>query len=203
MYKGVFIGNSAAKQPIKVLILGESHYESKSEIESTADVVNYLAIQGNDECTQFYKNIMKTFGYDTTLSQRELFWSKVYCGNYVSELCGVREDNTAAKMIKENKEQYNDALFTFINANEIDVVFCFSRLVYKNLPSATNGEKEKLIIGHKTNSLKQFNYQAGVKRDGCSVLLKKPLTVYGLRHPSSGFSPAVYYDYFKKEPIFQ
>ena len=194
----MFIGKNAADQPIKVLILGESHYEDDGKIEGTHGVVDYLAVCGNDNDTQFYKNIMKAFGYDITLEQRKRFWSKVYCGNYVSDLCGIRESNTAAEKIKYNRKQYNNELFTYINGHEIDVVFCFSRLVYNNLPSAVTGEKELLLIEHNTNYLKQFKYQDCVKYQNCDVLLKKPLIVYGLKHPSAGFSSDVYCTYFKE-----
>jgi len=197
MFRKAFKGEMADGQPIKVLIIGESHYEENTVIEGTSDVVNYLAVEGNDNGTQFYKNIMKTFGYDITPEQRKLFWSKVYFGNYVSELCGKRENNVAAQLIKKNKKQYNNDLFDFVNDNEIDIVFCFSRLVYDNLPSAAAGEKEEVLIKHKTNSLKRFKYHACIEHGNCDIVLKKPLKVFGLRHSSAGFSSTVYSDYLK------
>ena len=199
MFADVYQGEQAAKQPIHVLILGESHYESASKINGTADVVRYLAVEGNDTNTQFYKNIMKTFGCDPTPEQRQLFWNKVYCGNYVSDLCGIRGNNTAAKRIKTNRKRYNDELFSFINDKGIDVVFCFSRLVYRNLPSAATGEKEDSLIESATNRLTRFQYNAGIEHGDCGVLLKKPLTVYGLKHPSAGFSPTVYSSFLSTE----
>lgn len=196
MFVDVYQGEQAAKQPIRVLILGESHYEGESKINGTADVVRYRAVEGNDNKTSFFKNIMKTFGYDPIPEQRLLFWSKVYCGNYVSELCGIRKNNTAADKIKNNRKRYNDELFAFVNDHDIDIVFCFSRLVYRYLPAATSGENEELLINHRTNSLKRFVYQAGVEHNECGIVLKKPLVIYGLKHPSAGFSPTVYRDYF-------
>ena len=201
MFKNVFVGENAAKQPVKVLILGESHYEGNGKIEGTHGVVDYLAVFGNDNDTRFYKNIMKAFGYDITLEQRKRFWSKVYCGNYVSDLCGIRESNPAAEKIKYNRKQYNNELFTYINGHEIDVVLCFSRLVYNNLPSDADGEKDEIIIKHKTNYLKKIEYHANTEHKICSVTLIKPLTVYGLKHPSAGFSASVYCDYFKNTKI--
>ena len=199
MFADVYQGEQAAKQPIRVLILGESHYESASKINGTASVVKYLAVQGYDTDTQFYKNIMKTFGCDPTPEQRQLFWSKVYCGNYVSELCGIRKNNTAAASIKNNRKRYNDELFTFVNDHDIDIVFCFGRLVYRHLPTAVAGEKEELLIPHNTNYLNRFVYRAGVEHGECGVALNKPLTVYGLKHPSAGFSPAVYSSFLSME----
>ncbi len=198
MFKNEFIGKKAKDQPIRVLILGESHYEEGKTIDGTDGVIEYLAIRGNDNKTQFYKNIMKTFGFDITLEQTELFWSMVYCGNYISEPCGKRENNTATEKIKANRHRYNNELFTFINDHKIDIVFCFSRLVYNNLPSAVSGEKELILIKHNTNRLKLIKYQACVEHENCDVLLEKSLTVYGLRHPSSSFSPSVYNTYFKE-----
>lgn len=199
MFRNEFVGENAAMQSVKVLILGESHYESETKIDGTADVVKYLAVQGKDNRTQFYKNIMRAFGYDPTPEQRKLFWNKVYCGNYVSDLCGIRGNNTAAKRIKTNRKRYNDELFSFINDKGIDVVFCFSRLVYRNLPSAAAGEKEDSLIESATNRLTRFQYNAGIEHGDCGVLLKKPLTVYGLKHPSAGFSPAVYSSFLSME----
>lgn len=201
MFKNVFVGENAAKQPVKVLILGESHYEHNGKIDCTDGVVKHLAIDGNDQKTQFYKNILRTFNYDITPEQRKLFWNKVYCGNYVSKLCDTRKNNIARDLIKDNKKIYNDELFDFINKNRIDVVLCFSRLVYNNLPSAADGEKDEIIIKHKTNYLKKIEYHANIEHKICSVTLIKPLTVYGLKHPSSGFSASVYCDYFKNTKI--
>lgn len=196
MFKNLYIGDKAANQSVKVLILGESHYESDGEIDGTAGVVNYLAVQGNDNNTQFYKNIMRTFGYEITLEQRNLFWNNIYCGNYISELCGIRENNTAAKKIKAERRRYNNELFTCIDHNKIDVVICFSRLVYNNLPGFAENETEEVLIAHPSNSLKKFMYYAGSHKN-CDVDLERNVTVYGLRHPSAGFSPSTYWEYFK------
>ena len=77
MYDNVFIGENAHNQPKRILILGESHYEESGKIDGgTASVVKYLAINGNDNKTQFYKNIMRTFGYEISKESRNEFWNK-------------------------------------------------------------------------------------------------------------------------------
>lgn len=204
MYENVFIGKNAQNQPKRILILGESHYEESGKIDGTASVVQTLAVEGKDteKGTNFYKNIMKTFGYEITEESRKDFWSKVYCGNYIDELCGKGENNTASEKVKNkekgNRIKYNDSLFSFINENEIDIVLCFSRLVYNNLPGSTKGESEKRLIEHENLYIKEFTYQPNCSHKNCNVQLNNKLTVYGLRHPSSHFSPDFYYNnYFK------
>lgn len=200
MYKNVFVGENASKQPKRILILGESHYEEDGEIDGTDGVVKHLALNGNDDKTQFYKNIMKTFDYEITPEKRKLFWNKVYCGNYVDDLCGKGENNPAKELIKDNQIKYNDSLFSFINENEIDIVFCFSRLVYNNLPGFAKGESEELLIEHKTQYLKRFTYKPNCAHKKCDIQLKKTVTIYGLKHPSSSYSYITYYEqHFKNE----
>ncbi len=208
MYDNVFVGKNANIQPKRILILGESHYEENGEIDGTDSVVKYLAINGNDNETQFYKNIMRTFGYEITEENRKKFWNIVYCGNYIDDLCGKGENNPASKKVKEkNKDttresrtRYNNSLFSFINENEIDIVFCFSRLVYSNLPGFAKGESEEMPIKHKTQYLKKFTYKPNCAHKKCDVQLKKPVTVYGLKHPSSSYSYETYFEqHFKDE----
>ncbi len=199
MFENVFVGENAKKQPLKLLILGESHYESEVKIKGTDSVVRYLALNENTENkTQFYKNIMKSFGYNVTQESKKYFWNNFFCGNYVSDLCGKRENNDAIKKIRDNKQQYNDELFRFVNENDIDIIFCFSRLVYNNLPNAAINEKEVIKNENSTNYLKIFTYKENCEHKNCSVTLKKPLTVYGLKHPCSSFSPTEYVEYLKQ-----
>lgn len=201
MFKNVFVGENAKKQSKRILMLGESHYKEKTEIDGTESVVKFLAIDGNDSKynTMFYKNIMQTFGYDITPENRIAFWNKVFCGNYVDELCGKGEKNTAEYHINKNRKKYNNALFGFINENEIDVVVCFSRLVYNKLPGFSQGEKEDKLISHQTQYLKKYEYLPECDHKWCDVQLKKRLTVYGLRHPSAYFNPEIYFEILKNE----
>lgn len=201
MFKNVFIGENAKNQSKRILILGESHYEESGEIDGTESVVKFLAVEGNDteKKTMFYKNIMLTLGYDVTPENREFFWNKVFCGNYVDELCGKGENNTAKYHISENRKKYNNDLFSFINKNEIDIVLCFSRLVYNNLPSLTKGEKQERLTGHRTQYLNKCEYQAERVHKWCDVQLNKQLTVYGLKHPSAFYSPEIYFEALKNE----
>ena len=146
---------------------------------------------------------MRTFGYEITEERRKEFWNKVYCGNYVCKLCGKGSDNPAKKLIKDNRTNYNDSLFDYVNENEIDIVFCFSRLVYNSLPSFTKGENqeqltpESKLLEHPKHELYKFEYKPDCEHKNCTVKLKKPLTVYGFKHPSACYSHSTYYDYFK------
>lgn len=201
MFKNVFIGENAKNQSKRILILGESHYEETGEIDGTESVVKFLAVEGNDteKKTMFYKNIMKTFGYDANLMNRKLFWDKVFCGNYVDELCGKGKNNTAEHHISNNRKNYNNSLFDYINKNEIDVVLCYSRLVYNNLPSFSKDEKEEKMINHKKLYLYKSEYQPQYIHKWCDVLLNKHLTVYGLKHPSAFYSFEIYSEVLKNE----
>ena len=205
MYDNVFIGENANKQSKRILILGESHYEEDGEINGTDSVVKHLAINGNDTKTQFYKNIMRTFGYKITKESRKDFWSKVYCGNYVNKPCGKGKNNSAKTFINKNRIEYNDSLFNFINENEIDIVLCFSRLVYNNLPSFAKGESQNQLtakselLKHRYHELYKFEYQPECEHKHCDVKLKNTLTVYGFKHPSACYSHSTYYNSLENE----
>lgn len=196
MYKGVFAGKLASEQKKRVLILGESHHGNptvwKQENKTTKDVVlSYLKkYHGgqSDPNYAFFEKIVNSFGFDPK-KYREEFWSKVYFGNYVDVLCGSR-DSKAKREIKKQKEKddiYNQELFEFINDKEIDVVFCFSKLVWKNLPVEIPYQQKA-----ESAYIKSCIYEAE-KGFGNIPTLKKPLKVYGMRHPTSwGYSPKNY-----------
>lgn len=202
MHKGEFVGINAANQRKRILILGESHHTSNDEnspnrivgVEATYDTKDVLAEYFADpelrnRHLRFFRNIAKCFGEFSTLSkEREAFWNNVYFGNYIDVLCGVR-DTVALMQIntKGNRKKYNSQLFSFIQENEIDVIFCFSRKVYNKLPSLEAFDKEtKGDIGD-SHRLDMCEYYPG-PRKGISVSLSKPVIVYGLKHPSQGFS---------------
>ncbi len=222
MHKGVFIGKHAAEQKKKVLILGESHHVGDynrdclgQEAEYTTESVireDYYRDPYNPKYRIFDK-IIKSFGYDPELpGARENFWETVYFGNYIPVLCGIKTGN-AAELLEnaENRRQYNNHLFEFANEKGIDVIFCFSRLVYKKLPEFSEDAKVRAFeqvdsikcgkIGKVDDRIDRCRYCADSEHTAVDVLLNKSLTVFGMRHPSSGggFKPSNYADKLKSE----
>lgn len=211
MYKGVFVGKNAESQVKRILILGESHHwckkdwilqqgeteaqaeerrKKKEEGYKTENVVkhyfeNYSKRRDRDSAYRFFDYIVHTFSVDAEI-QREAFWSKVYFGNYVEELCGVR-DTQAETAIKKKFEQYNQSLFRFIKDNAIDYVFCFSRRVYSALPPLEKRDGKNETDGADQHRLEVCTYQPGLQKS-VDIELDKPVTFYGLRHTSQGYS---------------
>lgn len=200
MHPGVFCGANATEQPKRILILGESHYwgeGKKEEDRLTSKVVGtYLSKYNSkirtekDRSYRFFDYIVQSFGIEP--KNRTEFWNRVWFGNYIDEPCGVR-DSVATKLLRKpgKREELNKQLFEFINENKIDVVFCFSRKVYDKLPSLDkNPEDCETTIGENdSHRLNKCVYYAGAaQRKHVSVSLSKPVTVYGLKHPSQGFS---------------
>jgi hypothetical protein len=76
---------------------------------------------------------------------------------------GGIKDGKAKSYLKETEKRrrMNDALFQFINENEIDIVVCFGRLVMDHLPSL-NPQYKKEEDGGKLKDGKIF---VGGKRD--------------------------------------
>lgn len=199
----------------KILILGESHYEEDvttagKEVPYTTEgvVQAYLQHQlpGNnrERWDQFFDKIAKSFGYDK--DHASVFFNKVWFMNYIPVLCGVGEENCADSLIQRNgnRTDYNDRLFDFVNSKEIDVIVCFSKKVFWNLPAKVNNDSwsEEVIgiIGGKRNLLNIYTYNSGIKHGECTIELYKPLKVYGVRHPSSrgGYIPEDVYKAFSK-----
>lgn len=222
MHKGVFMGINAAKQDKRILILGESHHisndpESKNRTfgvpatYTTADVVEEHLNMCNQNSLEFFKKIGNSFGLPMeSAEQRAAFWHRVYFGNYIDVLCGVG-DAAAKKYLKEEgkRREMNDALFDFVNEMGIDVIVCFGRLVYDNLPSLNKKHKacedigiitDGLKIGGRSDYIKKCIYLPDIDHANTSVLLKKELSVYSLRHPSGkgGFRAENYSDVLAK-----
>lgn len=161
-------------------------------------LINYNTYSGREreKCYRFFDNIVLAFGMNPETNRID-FWEMVYFGNYIDEICGVR-DQYATNLLKnqDNREKYNDQLFNFITEYKIDIVFCFSRKVYNNLPPLEDFDIE--IPGEKGNSqrLDKCVYYPG-KRKQNKISLKKPVIIYGLHHPSQGFSYRAYRDRIK------
>lgn len=220
MHKGEFVGSNTKNQSKRILILGESHHISSDEnspnrevgVEATYDTKDVLAEYFADPALEnkhlrFFRNIAKCFGIFTSMSEeQDAFWNNVYFGNYIDVLCGVR-DSTAAKLLKElgKREELNKQLFEFIDENKIDIIFCFSRKVYSKLPPLENGDSEEKGESSDTHRLDKCVYCPGA-RAHIPVSLSKSVTIYGLKHPSQGFSYRRYQDLIaeiiKKEGLF-
>lgn len=203
MHKGVFKG-ATLSQKRSILILGESHHHGKADDPeyTTERVVKNYFNNPNDKCYKFFDKIAACFGFAS--DHREVFWNQVWFGNYVTESnCGVG-DSKARKLIGGNRDQYNKELFQFINEHGIDVIFCFSRLVYNNLPDRapfeSAGMKYNVPKLHgKQDYIRKFVYQLGERPKG-DVALNKSLAVYGFCHPSArcGFSAENYAPFIKE-----
>lgn len=197
MHHGVFEGQKAKDQPVRILILGESHYwgeNKKEEDKLTTKVVQTYLEQYNspnrserDRAYRFFDYIVRTFGIDAEL-HRDTFWNNVYFGNYIDEPCGIR-DSKATKILKKpgKSEELNRQLFQYIEENKIDVVFCFSRRVYYALPHLEKQDSENETDGNDAHRLERRTYYPG-SRENLHINLDKPVTFYGLRHTSQGFS---------------
>ena len=204
---GVFAGEQACLQPKRVLILGESHHWSdtdgdnkKSEAERrekeaayrTENVIkNYLCNQEREPYTGYFifDKIVKTCGYSE--KDRASFWSKVFFANYVDDcLCGIG-DSAAKNAVRGRRTKYNDSLFTFINDHQIDIVFCFSRLAFNNLPSLASKDEDggritkDIFVRGKRDYIGLCHYKANTAHRHTTVELEKDLEAYSLRHPSS------------------
>lgn len=207
MHHGVFEGKKAKDQLVKILILGESHYWSKNKKEEdklTSKVVETYLEQYNspvrskrDRAYRFFDYIVRTFGVDAELNRKD-FWNKVYFGNYIDEPCGIR-DSTATNLLKipDKCVELNRQLFAFIEENEIDIVFCFSRRVYSALPQLEKQDSENTVDGVDAHRLEKCIYNPG-SRENLDINLNKSVTFYGLRHTSQGFSYRKYQDRIKK-----
>ena len=213
MHDGIYIGKAAAKET-RILILGESHHNKNNEGQgepasyTTSSVVEkYLAEEKTGKTHRFFHKIAQSFGVDTTKAdEKEKLWDKIYFGNYIDVVCGVK-DSAAKKIIedKENRKRYNKELFQFVNENKIDIICCFSRLVYDHLPDRTPFEDKSISFevpktGGKKDWIEKFIYQPGIRANG-DIALNKKLIVYSLRHPSAtcGFCPEHYKDCLQKE----
>lgn len=211
MHKGEYIGNHAAKQKKRILILGESHhisnnedspnrepgkvatYDTKEVVQEYLENYNNHAGEERKETLRFFDNIVRAFGIDPDVC-RTNFWNGVYFGNYIDVLCGVR-DSAATRILKLHgkREELNNKLFSFIEKNEIDIVFCFSRKAYNNLPPVEVGDSEDKGNVFDSHRIDKCVYCKG-QRNSVTVSLSKPVTIYGLKHPSQGFSYRRYQD---------
>ncbi len=248
MHQGEYKGKNADSKAKRILILGESHHWSAEDWEllpneteeqakerrrkkaknyTTEKIVenyleNYKTHDNRASAYRFFDKIVLSFGIDPE-QQRDEFWSNVYFGNYVEVLCGIKDGVAKETLKKESggrthREIYNDNLFNFINKNKIDVVVCFGRMVFDNLPSLSkehlyeespkkNGEivkngkiKEGIKIGKSNDYIGKCIYLPNIDHKNTKVILEKRLEAYSLRHPSAagGYNPENYVDVLKE-----
>lgn len=207
MNKGVWCGNHLLQSP-KVLILSESHYDGENYGEnvpfSTTSVVNRYFEQ-HEKWSAFFSRIAASFGYQ--IENARSFYDRVYFGNYVDVICGIGTDH-AKNYISLNRQKLNDDLFRFVNENSIDLIVCFSKLVYNSLPSLNQYYSEEQNIktkigtlGSKRNYAEYCTYLPGIEHPNCGIPLIKTLRVYGVGHPSAqgGFDSNQVNQFFLKQ----
>lgn len=200
-------GNNIPTYP-RVLILGESHYDDdnfgeKVSFPTSGVVKRYF--ESRRKWSQFFDKMAASFGYDRDNARQ--FYEKVFFGNYIDVVCGIGDSN-AKHYADLNRDTYNSEWFDFINRNQIDVVVCFSKLVYNHFPSLNDSGKNEEIgkeyvgdIGGKANYVEYCTYVPDKEHNHSSVKLKKPLKLYGIRHPSArcGYDPDQIYDYISTQ----
>ena len=211
MFKGVYEGKNAKHQSKRILILGESHYDKDGyDNFTTKSVIENYHLNPNEKKYNFFHKIAQCFSVNTNDIDKEFecFWSNVYFANYVDELCGIG-DSKAKSLIENNKKEYNNELFEFINKNKIDIVFIFGRTVYNNLPSysknKTAAEKQpdldngNIFVGSRRDFISHCVYLKGEQHKNVKTVLMRDVHIYGLRHPSAqcGFNAENYKPYLK------
>ena len=213
MHHGVFEGNKAKGQKMRVLILGESHHVSTDPSVTTDKIAGVPATYTTAAVVREHLEKRKTHDFLTKIAksfdaEEEVeFWDSVYFGNYIDVLCGIG-NSFAEKQVEENRKEYNDQVFRFVNKYNISKIFCFSVLAYKNLPDLADGEESRCETigkrGRRRVYLRQCKYKAKTQRSGTSVILEKDLHVFGISHPQAkgGYSPEMYASSLKNQIEF-
>ncbi len=202
-----WIGSNLCSNP-RILVLGESHYDDSNIGEKvsfpTAGVVRHY-FEVREKWSQFFDKMAASFGYDKEHARE--FYDQICFGNYVDVVCGIGDSN-AKHYAQLNRESYNDDWFGFVNSYEIDVIICFSKLVYNHLPGLNEAYPEEKSdkrnigqIGGKGNYIEFCNYLPNIDHPNCNVRLNKPLFVYGIRHPSSqgGYNSEQVYQFMREQ----
>ncbi len=216
MSPGEWSGNNIYEDK-RILLLGESHYSNEYKVgesvpfETRGVVQDYLSHKkglSTAKWDRFFDKIVASFGY--TLDKSDIFFDKVFFGNYIDEICGIGTGNTAKEVISKRRTCLNNQLINFVNKQDIDAVVCFSRLVFNNLPWASSDEHKTLrhdlsLTNGKADYVSEFTYIENVEHKYCDILLKKPLIVYGVRHPSArcGYDAYKIYSFFKEQNCLQ
>ncbi len=226
MHKGVFVGSNAENRNKRILILGESHHISKTDDKNsekfkpatydTKCVVreHIEDITNTKKSLHFFQKIGNAFGFPMeTEDEKNAFWENFYFGNYIDVLCGIKDGATGEYLAQKddngitNRQKMNDDLFEFVNDNNIDVIVCFSRKVFDNLPSLTLKEEDKpnanndaIMVGRQKDYIGHCVYLPNTNHKNTSVILNRELNAYSLRHPSArgGFCPENYADALSK-----
>lgn len=204
MYNGVYEGNNDKVKLLnkKILILGESHYSKDENCDFTTDsVIKNYHDNPKESKYHFFHKIAQSFNIDTNDIDTEFseFWDYIYFGNYIHDLCGIN-DKRAKNFLgkKAYRKECNNKLFDFINNNNIEIVFVFSRLTYNNLPGFSkkhkkdenleNADNGNLTVGKSKEYrdwISHCKYLANIEHPNVDVILNKDIEVYGMRHPSA------------------
>ena len=155
----------------------------------TSAVINTYIGGERGDWTRFFTNIARSFNSNVVE-----FYKRVYFGNYVDVLCSKGSTSNAEHYIHQDRIKYNKELFDFCNNNKINVLMCFSIRAYNALPSSDKsvGIKEELIDVKSICKVRKYIYMPNIDYEGLS--LKNKLIVYGIQHPSRGYSHTLVYN---------
>ncbi|MBR3150121.1 MAG: hypothetical protein IKF64_08120 [Eubacterium sp.] len=205
MYKGVFEGKKVNSLNKRILILGESHHDDDENDDfTTQSVLGSYKHNPTEAKYKFFWKIANSFGFYERCVDDEFhhFWDYVYFGNYIDSICGIKTSK-AKHLANKNRKKYNDDLFQFINENDIEYVFVFSRLVYEKMPSIDkkhnkewmgNVNNQDLFVANKRDWISKCEYKRNCEHKYTTIELNHDLVVYNMRHPSAkcGFNAENY-----------
>lgn len=206
MYKGVWVGDEVFRDN-NILILGESHYDEEKDkgfetkLQTRDVLINYLDYRKGDKKFSHWMNFFTKIAHciSDSYNNKQIidFWNKVYFGNYINVLCGLK-DGYAKEYLrnKANINMLNDELFQYVNQNNITDVICVSKLVFGVLPKY---EDDVIECQNGKSKISMIEYKANTVYEGCGICLNKDLNLYCIPHPSGfGFEPKNYNEVFNR-----
>ena len=215
-------GNKYKTEDLKVLVLGESHhhnneYGKELHKDFTKDTIerylNYKEGMVEREkgkswrWTCFFTVVSKIFGY--VEGQYRDFYNKVLFANYIDVSCGKGTSHAEVFLSDDSYRcDCNNKLFELVNEKTVDLIVCFSKRVYKKLPSISENSDEWCGVdsmnpgeNDKKDEVSVRYYLPKVDHNYCDIKLKKGLKVICFKHPRSGLKIANASAYLKKHCV--
>ena len=205
MHPGVWIGDNFENAERRVLILGESHYDTSKDKNNVGKVTfttrGVIETYLREKTYPFFTKIANTFGYESD-EEIHKFYNLICFGNYVNVVVDKDGEKNGSYFIEKFRQEYNKELIQFCNEQFIDIIACFSIKTYDYLPSGGQKEEEYVITRKKGNPIKtrKWSYKKGTVVSD-SMALDKDLLVYGIWHPSTsgGYDTKLEYEEYIKD----
>jgi hypothetical protein len=149
-----WVGSQFKHQPVRLLLLGESHHSTERWEPETMTIDCTKAYADGSWSHRYWTEIMKVVeGKDYWDIDRGEFWSKVAFYNYIQEIVGEGPGIAPTEEMRKKSEQGLSSILTHLKPTHILVL---AKRLWESLPDSVYNPHPAIDLGNSPREIRNF-----------------------------------------------